>query len=385
MNGTDSTHTMTPLLHDSTWIGPHVTFHCNWSDLIIPEFPTITIQQASIELLWVVPYHTFGTINHPVRGGWNPDYNPREAYAFIDLIAGQTVQIELEFGAWVAGEDSQLLHRVGDDLDIFVWPPDVEHTYANSITYGHYGNPEVASFRAPVNGTYTIGIDYYSGEIPMGWILDAYLFQTKGMSAEGQLCALDTSISGENRAYDVRVSFATGTNLDWDISFTSEFVFNVSVQNFIPPMITSLSPNGGEVFGLQPFLINWTATDANVDYGDEILWFSVEISNNAGVTWKVIEANTTLTSVLYDYTNPVSGLTPTNLCLVRVNATDGRYNVTRTSAAIFTIYIRPGGPPQFPYELFLIIVGVTTIGILVVILVLLLHMRRKSQSRKKMV
>ena len=382
MNGTDATRTLAALTENSTWFGPHVEFQANWSPLVLPEFPTIEIRQTRIDLLAVTTDYDYGTITGPVIGGWNPDLNPREDYAYFDVLGGMTVQLSVEFGTWTAGEGSSLTHTAADDCDIFVWAPGVAHTYANSLTgatTASAANPEVGEFVAPVSGTYTVGIDYYSGVVPMGWISDVYAYASTGVIQDGDTCVMDTYITGTNGAYDVMASFITGTSLDSDPSFgSSRIVSNVTFTNFFAPTIDSLTPNGGESLGPDPFTISWTASDPNVDVGDEVLGFSVEVSNDSGTTWKVITFGTTLTSIVWDPTSSYYGLAGTDQMLVRVNCTDGRYTASRTSAAVFTV-ITPTPVPRPPYEMY-VVIGVAVI-VIVILLVTCLLKRRQTAAK----
>ncbi|MFX0168735.1 MAG: S8 family serine peptidase [Candidatus Hodarchaeota archaeon] len=375
------------LFDDSVWEHPHVTLSATWDSLLLPEFPTIYIRQTELEILRIYRQTHYGTIQEPVLAGWHPDHNPREAYDYAFLQEGDVVQLSVEFGTWSDGEGSTLIHGVWDDCDIFVWQPGVDQTWANSlVSHWSHGNPEVGSFVAPVTGNYTIGIDYYSGVVPMGWYSEIYAWRPFDHISEGQTTTFDTASIDLNQVCDVRTTFLTGTSLDFGqtIGFTNDrHIRNVTIKNFFPPVFTVLEPDGGEILGPEPFRINWTVTDENVDYGDESLHFSVELSNDAGFSWKVIEPNTTQTSLLYEGQDGILGITPTDMCLVRVNASDGMYTVSRTSSSVFTILLRIGGPP-LPWELLMLITGlVFTSAFIVVLVVLIIHLQRKSSSWKK--
>jgi subtilisin family serine protease len=391
MNGTDTTKTDAPITENSTWTGPAISFKTNWSALNLPEFPTISIRQTVIELLSTVSHANYGTIEGPVVPGWNPDLNPREDYDYVDLLAGQTVQISVEFGTWLGdpGLGTALSHGGTDDIDVFVWAPDVAHTYANSLTGGQTAtgaNPEEGTFTAPVSGTYTIGLDYYSGAVPMGWKTDVFAFQATGVTTDGLESEIDTSITNTNAAYAVQASFVTGTSLDWGttIGFVSSvLVLNVTVENFFAPSIDSLDPDGGEQLGPEPFTISWTASDPNAAPGDspslgETLGFSVEVSNDSGLTWKVVTYGTTLNSLTYDPNSAYYGLGASDTWLVRVNCTDGMFTVSRTSAATFEVV-----PEQVilapPYELYVVIAVI----VIVVIILLVTCLLKRRQTVPK--
>ncbi len=327
-----------PLVEDSILYGPHITLNGTWDPLDVPGFPTIKIKQTSLEFLYTIEQEHYGTITGPVLGGWNPDHNPREAYDYVYLEKGNNVYVEVEFGTWTAGEGSSLIHGAGDDIDLFVWAPGVEHTYANSLTGKQVptccANPEIGAFTAPVTGNYTIGLDYYSGVVPMGWRCYVYRFAIAGGTLfDGRSAVEDTADIGFDGAFDVRLRRITGTSLDLDDSWATRIISNVTFINFFPPSVIVDSP--GEAPGRRegPGLvdINWTSSDLNTD---ETLQSTVEISNDLGRTWKVI-CYTTHTSTVWDPDSAFYGLPPTPFeadgitripnFLVRVNVTDGRF------------------------------------------------------------
>jgi len=296
-----TSHANAPVHSDSVWVGPHVKFNASWSDLSLPGFPSVKIRQTQIELLSGIEQEHYGTITEGFVPGWHPDLNPREAYDYVWLLAGQEVYIEVEFGTWSAGEGSTLIHGPNDDCDIFVWAPGAAHTGANSLvgyTMSTTANPETGTFVAPVTGNYTIGIDYYSGVQPMGWRCYVKASQATTVTSDGRWAEMDTQITGTNATYDVRTRFITGTSLDSVSAFNSYTVTNVTITNFFVPTVQVIYPNGGEVVGPDPFTITWTASDPNEP--EEILGFSVEISNDSGQTWKVIVYGTTQKQATWD-------------------------------------------------------------------------------------
>jgi hypothetical protein len=374
---------------DSVWdgIGTHVTFEATWDPLSVPGFPAIEIQQTAIELLSTVNQEHYGTITGPVQGGWTPDVNPREGYDYVSLLAGQNVYVEIEFGTWTAGEGSTLTHGGADDIDVFVWAPGMAHTYANSLTGASTAtgaNPEVGTFVAPVSGNYTIGLDYYSGVVPMGWRVYVYAYQASGIVTDGLSSEMDTAATNTNAAYDVRARMITGTSLDADDTFSSYVVSNVTVINFHAPTITVDSPGAtpGTIEGPGLVNINWTGND--VDAG-ETLGYSVEVSNDSGATWKVIVYGTTQESTVWDPTSAFYGLpaTPyeadgsrTPNFLVRVNVTDGRYTASDTCDNAFILDgIQEVIPP--PLELFVVIAVV----IIVIIILLATCLLKRRQTK----
>jgi hypothetical protein len=379
-----TSHGNVPLTANSMWNGPQVTFQAGWNALTLLPFPSVNIRQTSLELLSGLEQEHYGTITEGFVGGWNPDLNPREGYDFVSLLAGQEVYVECEFGTWTAGEGSPLTHTANDDIDYFIWAPDTPHTYANSLTGATTAtgaNPEVGGFLAPVSGNYTIGLDWYSGAQPMGWRSYVRAAQATGITEAGQTCTMDTSITATNAAYDVRARMITGTSLDDVTSFATFMITNVSITNFFAPTLSITAPNGGESYqyGVDTVLVQWTASDPNVDSGEEILGFSVEVSN--GTLWKTVVFGTTATEATWDPADPYYGFPATSIgpnFLIRVNCTDGMYTVSATSAAVWEVfYLAPLPPP--PWELITVVVVV----VIVIIILLLTCLLKRRQSAAK--
>ncbi|MFW9911165.1 MAG: hypothetical protein ACFFEU_01770 [Candidatus Thorarchaeota archaeon] len=116
-------------------------------------------------------------------------------------------------------------------------------------------------------------------------------------------------------------------------SVHSEIVENVYIGNFFIPMVTVLTPNGGETWiGMNN--ITWNAWDKNQD---ETLTFEVFLSSNSGVTFQSIASNLNRTWLMWD----CSYCPVLSTYLVQVSATDGIYHVSDRSDATFTA----GGQP----------------------------------------
>ena len=378
-----------PLVDDSEILGPHVTLNGTWEPLDIPGFPTLKIRQTCLEFFEVVEQEHYGTIYPPVQSGWSPDVNPREDYDYVYLKEGSNVYIEMEYGHWTAGEGSVLWHAGSDHLDFFVWPPGVEHFYNNSLLGYTWGNPSVGIFTAPVTGNYTIGIDYYSGEVPMGWrVYVKSRSYVQGTTMDGRSVEYDTAEIGYNDVFDVQLRMVTGTSLDYDDSFTCHHVSNVTITNFFPPNVTVLYPGAtpGNIEGPGLVIINWTGSDPNYD---EVLQYSVEVSNDLGKTWKII-TYTLRTQIIWDPTSAFYGLPPTPYeadgtripnFLVRVNVTDGRFSASDVSDYAWII-----SEPIILVDHFELIIFVF-IGVVVTILIIIdvaVFLYRRNRPRKKL-
>ncbi len=382
-----------PLVEDSVVNGTngHVVLEATWDPLDVPGFPTLKIKQTCLEFLYAVSHEHYGTITGPVLGGWNPDHNPREAYDYVYLEKDQATYVEVEFGTWTAGEGSTLTHSGSDDLDIFVWAPGVEHTYANSLVLITAGvNPEVCTFVAPRTGTYTIGIDYYSGVVPMGWRCYVYKYQALGGTLfDGRTAVEDTADIGFDGAFDVRLRRITGTSLDLDHSWSTRVISNVTFINFHAPTVTVLSPGAtpGQVEGFGLVTINWSGNDINAG---ETLQYTVEITNDLGKNWKPI-AYTTQESMVWDPASAFYGLPPTTYeadgttmianFLVRVNVTDGRYSASDTSDNAWMLF-KMGCVQPPPLELYIVVLVGAIVVTLIIIDVAVFFYRRASSRQK---
>jgi hypothetical protein len=313
--------------------------------------------------------------------GWfNDNPNLIEAWVYVDLLTGQEVNFQIEFGTWVGDPGGALVHQ--GDIDVFVWAPEVPQTYGNSLTgpsTASGANPEIGTFIAPISGEYAIGIDYYSGDVPMAWTCTLAARQSAGFTETGLTATVDTSFTHTNARYDVRALAITGTSLDFDATLTGISVPNVTITNFFPPTLALTAPNVGDVFNwVNPVTFSWTASDPNVATGEEVLGFSVEVSNDTGATWKTVIFGTTQTSATWEPSSPFYGLPPGDQFLVRVNCTDGMFTVSETMAGTFTVeYVQP--PPAPPWELITIIVVV----VIVIIILLVTCLLKRRQTAPK--
>jgi subtilisin family serine protease len=367
--------------NDTPYTGPHVTFKANWSQLVAPDFPALQIRQTRMELLSISEQTHYGDLTENRLAGWNPDLNPREGYDYVELRAGQTVAVTVEFGSWVDPSDPTkgLTHTTADDVDVMVWAPGATHVYSLSLTGSASAsshNPEVGTFVAPVDGNYTIGLDYYSGVWPMAWQCYVRAFSGAGATTDGLAGEVDTSLTNLNDRYDVRAIFITGTSLDADLDFCSQTVPRVTVTNFFAPTLAVTAPNGGEEYEWEKTVnITWTASDQNLD---EDLQFSVEVSNDSGANWQVIVYGTPLFQATWNPSSTFYGLPPSTQCLVRVNVTDGMFTVSDTSNSVFTTKAKEEVPP-LPLELITVVI----VAVLVIVILLVTCLLKRRQTAAK--
>jgi hypothetical protein len=350
--------------------GPHATLTGTLNSYILPGFPDVNIQQTDLQ------YHID---NNTLFKGWLVEANvtpginlngpPWDAmFELRGIIAGSPIYLKCD--SWT------------QPGDYWAWPT-LFLLAPNGVVF--YELPifccyEVIEVIAPVNGTYVIGVD--KGEWDPRWDsiyfeIDCTVTSIVSHIVDGFAVTVDTADLDVNANVNLVLNGITGTSLDTGRSMELSWS-NISFTNFFAPQITSLNPNGGEDLGPDPITISWTATDENQD---ELLSFTVEVSNDSGLMWKVISYGTLETSILWDPNDSYYGLIGTDEMLVRVNCTDGRYTISRTSAEVFTVNdISWGGRPH--YELW-IISGVFSISVIIVMITYFLKQNQKTTKKPR--
>jgi len=97
----------------------------------------------------------------------------------------------------------------------------------------------------------------------------------------------------------------------------------------LPPEVTVISPNGGEVVSGDNTLLSWSASDGN---GDD-LFFVIQFSSDNGATWKTITTVENQT----DLEISTSSLGGTSAGRIRVLASDGFHTTSDQSNGAFTV------------------------------------------------
>ncbi|MEZ4653419.1 MAG: cohesin domain-containing protein [Candidatus Eisenbacteria bacterium] len=121
-------------------------------------------------------------------------------------------------------------------------------------------------------------------------------------------------------------------------SDASNGTFSIQAAGNQPPVVTVLSPNGGEnLTGGSASSITYTATD--VDDDDASLQITIEYSANGGGSWTQVAAGQSNTGS-FSWTVPSAATTQGR---VRVTASDGEASGNDTSNANFTITAAPTG------------------------------------------
>jgi hypothetical protein len=149
------------------------------------------------------------------------------------------------------------------------------------------------------------------------------------VNVASQTCSLEEE-GDDNSALSFLelVPYVSGTTvvvIEWD------GVGLAGVQAGInPPVVTVLTPNGGEILDTDEIFVDWSARD---DDGDTDLHFRVSYSKNDGKTWDLVAAGITKTQV----TIPTANLPATNQGLFRVWASDGIHTSYDDSDKPFSI------------------------------------------------
>jgi hypothetical protein len=368
---------------DTAYTGPHVTFHGNWTQLSIADFPTLQISTSDLQLRLVNildEYYTFTATNCA------PGANYDALFSWPGIAAGSTIEVHLRvldppLGPGTPGTPPH-------DIDIFLL--DSAGTAVASST--NSGSIEDISTVVSAGGDYTVAVDYWgcdSGSYYFwgGWSTDLpfHLWGKASVISHNEQSGLsasaDTHQLGLNTAIDVVLKGYTGTSLDWG-TILENGATNVSVTNFFQPTVHVTYPNGGELVGPGVVSINWTATDRNVDEYpyDEALGFSVEVSNNSGTSWTIVVFGTTLDHATWNPQSAFYGLPAGSQFKVRVNVTDGMYTASDTSDAVFTVLpATTTSSVSPPYELYTII----AVAVVVIVILLATCVLKRRQTRAK--
>jgi hypothetical protein len=360
---------------DSIWTGPHVIFNGTFDAWSLDGFPTLEIRETDLQVLISDQLELHATF---VEANASPDSSasgPYDyAYNWEGIAAGMLLTIDLEVLGGDPGPPS-----APHDCELFLLSPSGVLLGAST----NAGSVESIVLTAPESGTYVIGVDYWgidagSNYVWCGYDLPFVVYASAAAiiphPQAGLTAGFDTHSLGLNTAIDLKLKAWTGTSLDYGITMDID-ITNVTLTNFFAPTVTVTSPNGGEEFEEGPITITWTASDLNLD---ETLGFTVEVSNDSGLTWKLVVFGTTLETASWDSSSSFYGLPAGDQFMVRVNCTDGMYTVSDTSNAVFTI---KAGPAEVyvPYELYIVI---ATAVIVILILVITCLLKRRQMAAK---
>jgi hypothetical protein len=197
----------------------------------------------------------------------------------------------------------------------------VNHTQNTAELHTLYRIPDVTAPAPPVSGTHRLKL-LGAGDA----VLADYPF-TPGKDTSTQPGEDQLGLIGEI------VPWVTGTQRVAVYSGTLELTSRLVSTN--APMVTVLSPNGGEVF-TDTTVVSWSAADADQDP----LTYVLQYSADNGATWQAVSVGITSTTV---YTLDLTLLPGTDQGRVRVIASDGVNTGMDTSDGVFRV---PRKPPQ---------------------------------------
>ncbi|MHA2406315.1 MAG: S8 family serine peptidase, partial [Candidatus Hermodarchaeia archaeon] len=256
-----SKHVDDTLVEDAVFEGPHALTTGTFDPYTLPGFPSIRIKQTDLQYRFNNETTFHGRF---VEANATPNTNfngpPWDAmFEWPGIVAGMPLYLELLYETnprtwW-------------PDLEIFLLAP-------NGITFVQNLFPfcpcKIIEIIAPVNGTYIVGVDYFDDAFsPLytwfsGWDYISFEVHCTATSifshiADGLTVTTDTAELDLNLNLDLVLRGLTGTSLDKGYQM---FVVwrNVRFINFFAPTLTLLNPTAGDVRGLGPFAINWTAS-----------------------------------------------------------------------------------------------------------------------------
>ncbi|MFX1283902.1 MAG: S8 family serine peptidase [Promethearchaeota archaeon] len=353
-----------PVYSGSLWSGPHANFSGTFDVWSLSGFSTISIRDTEIriELTDSITLEGLFTATNATPGDMPVRPTPSDldyTYTWRGIIAGQRIKMELTVPdpPGVPGDPPH-------DLELVLITPS-----GKIYTSTEEGSEELISIKAPEDGNYIIGVDYWgidaspyhvwgdwAGGLP--FIVTAKASLVASQRSTGMSSVIDSHVLDQNAAFDIVVKGYTGTSLDW-LPLVQYTVTDVTITNLFPPNVEVTYPNGGETVGADPINITWTANDPNIE---DTLFFSVEVSNDSGQHWAIVTTRTKDTQVEWDPLSSHYGLNPSDQYLIRVNATDKIFETSDTSDAIFTFEYQPqkGLPVEF---IILALTGIVIVGV----------------------
>jgi hypothetical protein len=164
----------------------------------------------------------------------------------------------------------------------------------------------------PESGSYTIRFEDSANQE-----IDSYSFEP---DIDNET---DSSLGGFN------LILPKPNNADHIVLLHENNIVDARVASSSPPVVSNISPNGGEILSGTTATISWTASDIDND----TLVYAVQYSRDNGSTWETLAVdwpNSTLDI------NP-SSLAGTDVGLIRVLASDGFYTTEGQSDAVFSV------------------------------------------------
>jgi hypothetical protein len=352
---------------DSRWSGEHITFNGTvepWGFNALPVHHMYTDLQVLLGDAWI-ENAIFTAANYST-----------DAYFDIPgVVPGMLIVVETD-ATEVGGPGP----GVPSDNDLYLEDPNGATVALSGGATSH----ESLDHTASMAGTYRVRVHYWGSALGGGvwggwdhlafWVDISAKIAIENPSPPGARTALwDTHSLGANMAVDMGLKIITGTSIDQTQALVTTRT-NVSVENFFVPVLSLLNPVAGDVRGPEPFWFNWTASDQN---SDEVLGFSVEVSNDGGLNWTLIVPGTLEMAALWD---PYGfyGLNATDQMQFRVNCSDGMFIVSQTSGTFTVVELVPPPPPP-AYEL-MVVIAVIVIVIIILLMTCILKRRQVSKT-----
>ncbi|MFW9991144.1 MAG: CARDB domain-containing protein, partial [Candidatus Odinarchaeota archaeon] len=239
--------------------------------------------------------------------------------AYVPGIGGQVVHI-WDYNHWATVSNQQMI------MNAITWangtlrvdyPPTVTVTYPNKTTT-LYGTVTVSWTASDPNGD-SLTYDLYY------WDSSSWVPLVAGLTTTS--FSWNTATVPDGSGYRIRVVASDGI---FTVEDESDDWFSIDQNTPQPPIVTIISPNGGETFiGGSTVTISWTASDPN---GDSLTY---DVYYKDASFWNLIAPGVTGTSYAWDTTGLPGGTT----YKVRVVASDGSLTGEDQSDGYFTIHV----------------------------------------------
>ncbi|MFX0120716.1 MAG: S8 family serine peptidase, partial [Candidatus Hodarchaeota archaeon] len=275
----------------SSWEGPHARFSGTFDPWSLPGFQSVMIRNTEIKIELVDSIYVEGLLTEDTAIPRDLPSNPDDldwTHPWYGIEAGQRIKLDL-----TVPDPPGIPGDPPHDLELVLVSP----SGIMVATSTSEGSVESISHVAAESGTYIIGVDYWGidespyylwGDWPGGlpFIVTGRAALGVSQGAIGTTVTVDSHTLGQNNVFEIIVKGYTNTSLDW-LPFAEHVVTDVTIINFLPPVVKVTYPNGGEIVGPEPVTITWTASDPNEDS----LLFTVEVSSDGGLTWKRLVRN----------------------------------------------------------------------------------------------
>ncbi|MFW9991145.1 MAG: fibronectin type III domain-containing protein [Candidatus Odinarchaeota archaeon] len=295
----------------------------SWVDMYYLDWGPTGLKNGDSVPIWDGDMVVVGTDQFYINGSWRTAWRAVGDFGFYtmttwyDRLTGIRIGMNLSEntvgGFWVTG----FLNSTN------LWGGGVNHQPSILVAYPNggenlYGPVTIRWYASDPDGdslTYNV---YY-------WDNSSWVELATGLTKMSY--SLDTATLTDGTGYKIRVVASDGSLTAEDESDETFGIDNTQPQ---PPIVTVISPNGGETFTSgSTATISWTASDPN---GDSLTY---DVYYKDASFWNLIAPGVTGTSYAWDTTGLPGGTT----YKVRVVASDGSLTGEDQSDGYFTIHV----------------------------------------------